>query len=311
MHFEALIDRKREAAKVRPQLVSAMIELTYGCNLRCVHCYNPTHEARGELSTAEVEKILSQLAVEGCLWVSFTGGELFTRRDAGALVRYAKSLGMVVSLITNATLITPALADEIQEMNPYQLEISIYGATADVYESVTRVRGSFSHFVRGVELLLERKVDFILKPVLMTLNVHEKDAMIAFAQTRGLRWRASTEIHPRVDGNLEPLAYRLSPERSFEIWRELSGEAIRRNQASEASMESGCGSAGQLFDCLCGKSSAAVTPYGELNLCVSLQEPRFDLKRATLQEGWQQLVEHVENARPGPAYECQQCSLAT
>ncbi len=52
----------------------ATMELTYGCNLRCVHCYNPTHKAKGELSTQEFYRIIDQLAQEGCFLITFTGG---------------------------------------------------------------------------------------------------------------------------------------------------------------------------------------------------------------------------------------------
>ena len=49
--FDQLMCRLREKVGTAPQMVQAMVELTYGCNLRCVHCYNPTHEARNELTS--------------------------------------------------------------------------------------------------------------------------------------------------------------------------------------------------------------------------------------------------------------------
>ena len=52
----------------------ATIKLTYGCNLRCVHCYNPTHKAKGGLSTQEFYRTIDELAQEGCFLITFTGG---------------------------------------------------------------------------------------------------------------------------------------------------------------------------------------------------------------------------------------------
>jgi len=52
----------------------ATLELTYGCNLRCVHCYNPTHKAKGELSTQDFYQMIDQLSQEGCFVITFTGG---------------------------------------------------------------------------------------------------------------------------------------------------------------------------------------------------------------------------------------------
>ena len=52
--FWARLSAKAAAQRVP---VEAMIEVTYGCNLRCVHCYNPTHQAKGELATAQITTV--------------------------------------------------------------------------------------------------------------------------------------------------------------------------------------------------------------------------------------------------------------
>ncbi|MBI4223797.1 MAG: radical SAM protein, partial [Deltaproteobacteria bacterium] len=315
--WEQLMGRFVQKARGKPQIVKVMVELTYGCNLRCVHCYNPTHQARGELTTKQVLKILDDLQTEGSLHVGFTGGELFTRNDAGAILRYAKQLGFVINILTNATLITPSLADQIREINPYLVEVSVYGATAGTYESVTRVPGSFGKFVKGVDLLSARNVPVMLKLVLMTLNAHELEAMKAFAKIRRLRYKFSTEILPKVDGSLEPLSYRLPPDRIFEIWRKEVGQGIRdfamesgNNGREEAREREGCGRHGTLFACGCGKSQAAITPHGKLNLCLSVYQPLYDLTKGSMKKGWQNLVRMVAQARPRPRYECPDCSLS-
>ncbi len=73
---ELSLDVHTRAADTRA-VVDAQIELTYGCNLHCVHCYTDCYNRpdliKRELSYAEVNRILDQLAAEGCLWVCFTG----------------------------------------------------------------------------------------------------------------------------------------------------------------------------------------------------------------------------------------------
>lgn len=305
--FGDLLDQLNREAVISPKMVQVMVELTYGCNLRCVHCYNPTHEAKNELRTDQVFKILDDITLQGCLWVGFTGGELFTRRDAMEIMRYAKSKGLVISLLTNATLITPSMAAQIRDLDPYQVDVSVYGATASTYEAVTRVPGSFAHFVRGVDLLVEHRLPTLLKIVLMTLNAHELEAMKRLAAARRLPYKVTTDIHPTVDGRKEPLAYRLAPEQAFEVWKQVNGEEARhalRHGARET-----CGATGKLFDCLCGKSGAAITPYGELNLCISVYYPRYSLMQGTMDEGWRELVHRVAATSPRPTYECDGCSL--
>ena len=318
--LDELLTRLSQKATPVPRLAQAMVELTYGCNLRCVHCYNPTHEATQERTTDEVLRTLDQLVDGGCLRVGFTGGELFTRRDAIEILRYARRRGLLITILTNATTLTPALADQIQALQPYQVDISVYGATAATYEAVTRVPGSFDRFLHGVDLLNDRGIPVMLKLVLLKINVHEHDAMRGLAGARHLPYQVNTDVHPTVDGSLEPLAHRLTPEQAFEVWRRESGQTLLAN-ATQGSrrgaphlqpavvVEEGCGSAEGPFHCRCGTSSAAVTPYGELNLCLSIYHPRYDLTSGSVQEGWRHLVDLVATAKAGPDYECPACPL--
>ena len=95
----------------------ATIELTYGCNLRCLHCYNPTHRALPqELTTAEVCTILTQMAELGVLTVSLSGGEPSLRPDIETILRHARRTGLLVSLLSNATRMTPAFASLLDEV---------------------------------------------------------------------------------------------------------------------------------------------------------------------------------------------------
>ena len=84
--------------------------------------------------------------------------------DFEELYLCARRLGMKVLLFTNARLITPHLADLFARVPPLvPIEITVYGMRQESYEAVTRTPGSFAQFRRGVNLLLERKVPFIVK----------------------------------------------------------------------------------------------------------------------------------------------------
>ena len=66
--------------------VEASLEITRRCPLECQHCYNnlPMGDlaARNrELSKQEYEQLLTELADMGVIWLLFTGGEIFARKD--------------------------------------------------------------------------------------------------------------------------------------------------------------------------------------------------------------------------------------
>jgi radical SAM protein with 4Fe4S-binding SPASM domain len=305
--FWARLSAKAAAQRVP---VEAMIELTYGCNLRCVHCYNPTHQARDELTTAQITAVIDQLVDAGCLALAFTGGEIFTRRDLFEIAAYAKHKGFAITLLTNATLITPERAERVQALHPHCVETSIYGATRDTYERVTRVPGSFQAFLAGVQLLRERRVPLLIKMPVMTVNQREVQEAKTLVEGWGIKFIYSTEIFPRVDGSLEPLQYRLPPDEVVHVDETILGSR-RWRAGGGVGKDKSCRAHAGLFSCKCGKSSLAVTPYGRMNLCVSLPTPQYDLRSGTLADGWRILVDLVDQAgaAPGDAYECPQCPV--
>ncbi len=283
----------------------ATLELTYGCNLRCVHCFNPTHKAKGELSTQDFFQMIDQLSQEGCFVITFTGGEIFTRWDSFEIFSYAKNKGFSIILFTNATLITPERADRIQALEPWRVEISIYGATQETYEKVTGIAGSFGRFLAGIERLRERKVPLLVKMPAMTLNRHEVKQAKALVEGWGIRFVYCPEIAPRQDGSLEPLQYRITPQELIQLDQEILGKWDEKDGKEEEKCQANEG----LFRCGCGKSSMAVTPYGEMNLCINFPVPQYDLRTGSVSSGWKALVEYVDSASPGQAYECPSCDV--
>src|SRR3990167_1268938 len=84
------------------------IELTFRCNLNCVHCYCPTlgpQDIERELNYQEICRIIDDMLAEGCLWWTISGGEPLIREDFQDIYIYARKKGLLITLFTNGTLI--------------------------------------------------------------------------------------------------------------------------------------------------------------------------------------------------------------
>ena len=196
--------------------LSGSIEVTERCNLRCVHCYinQPAGDAAArarELSLDEWCGLLDQMADEGCLWLLLTGGEPFLRPDFLDLYLHAKKLGMLVTIFTNGTTITPRIADTMAEWRPSGIEITLYGSTEETYERVTGVPGSYARCMAGIELLLARDLPLKLKSMVLTLNRHEVWEMKAYAEGLGLEYRFDPALNLRLDGDGGAAQFRIPP----------------------------------------------------------------------------------------------------
>ena len=132
------------------------------------------------------------------------------RGDVFEIFAHAKAKGFAITILTNATLITPERADRLKVLRPHNVEISIYGATQETYERVTRIPGSFTAFITGIQLLRERRVPLVIKMPVMTLNQHEVQQAKALVEGWGIKFVYSTDVLPEdVDAlNAEFAPYR-------------------------------------------------------------------------------------------------------
>ncbi|MGH7206013.1 MAG: radical SAM/SPASM domain-containing protein [Nitrospiraceae bacterium] len=303
---EQFIDALSAKARKMRSPESVTFELTYGCNLRCVHCYNPTHRALPhELTKEEIVSILRQLADLGVVQLHFTGGEPLVRPDAFDIYGQAKRLGFVLYLLSNATRITSPAADALQELEFYSITISIYGATKAAYEQVTQVPGSYEQFLRGLDCLASRKLPVIVRMPVLIGNAGEVRDARRLVEGYGFKFQYCLDIIAKTNGDSSPLSHRLSP-----------SDKVRINQAMLGSLhkpmtDPSCAANGTFIECSCGQSRFAITPYGEMNLCVAFPIPKYDLRKGTVKDGWEVLKQTVDRARPNEQYECPTCDVRT
>ncbi len=163
-------------------------------------------------------------AVElGALWC-LTGGEPLLRRDFEEIYLGLKRFGLLVSMFTNACLVTPEHVELLRHYPPRDIEVSVYGATRETYEAVTRRPGSYDAFVRGLDMLLDSGLKVRLKAMAMRSNVHELDEISRFCHERTKDYyRFDPLLHLRFDGdpvrNNEIRAERLTPEEVVAVER--------------------------------------------------------------------------------------------
>jgi len=292
--------------------VSGSIELTFRCNLRCAHCYcnlpaNDQDAVKKELKTEEVLHIFDQIAEAGCLWLLITGGEPLLRKDFLEIYTYAKKKGFITTLFTNGTLMTPEIADYLAEWPPHSVEITLYGATKETYESVTKISGTYERCKRGIDLLLEREIPLGLKTMLMTLNHDEVSQIKEYAEGLGVKFRYDPLLNPRLDGNKTPCNFRLSPEEVIKLdladekrakeWREYCEKFVRPFRSDS------------LFVCGAGVSTFHIDPYGRMSACEMTRFQSYELRCGSFQGGWYEFIPEFLAKKPTSDYPCGRCEL--
>jgi radical SAM protein with 4Fe4S-binding SPASM domain len=299
------------------------IEVTRRCPLDCLHCYNnlpmSDHVARAaELTFDEHCRLLDELVEAGCLWLLYTGGEIFARKDFLEIYTEAKKRGFLITLFTNGTMINERIADYLAEYRPFAIEITLYGATRKTYEALTQIPGSYDRCIKGIRLLLERGLPLKLKTVPTTINQHETFEMKRLAEEEfGVEFKFDSLINPRIDCSQSPLAVRISPEKVVELdfSEPKRKEDYRRMAEEELSMPLVVEQAErQKYTCGGGVAGCAIDPNGTMSICVISHQQGYNIRQGSFREGWEGPLREIRNqprTRPSICDRCQIQSLCS
>ena len=309
---------RKFAAQARVDRVplTGMLEITSRCNLRCVHCYlgpqEEQHRKRAqEMSTAEVRSLIDQMADAGTLYLTITGGDPMMRPDFPDIYRHAKLRGLIVDVFCDGILVTDRMVALFRELPPSVVEISIYGATAETYERVTQVPGSFAKFLAGVRRLVDAGIRTNFKSVLMTLNKHEFPAMRAMAREWGGNFRHDSAVFPCLsDRNAEPLDLRVTPEEAIDV--EFSDPVQLEKLSEYFERWDNLPARAEMYQCGAGQTAFYVTPFGEVSPCLMTTQYRYALRghEGGFASRWQDDVGRLRSKRPeNPDHGCNSCSM--
>jgi len=287
-------------------------ELTMRCNLHCQHCYIPpdwrSKQQEGELNLQEIKSILDQVTDAGCFWLLLTGGEPLSRPDFLDIYSYAKHKGLILTLFTNGTLITPRVADYLEEWRPFNIEITLYGATEETYENVTGIPGSYKHCRRGIELLLEHNLPLVLKTMVMKPNYHELEQMKAIADSLGVQFRFDPVLHAAIDKSTRPISLRLTPE---EVVKLEKADPVRASKWPKSLREKMTyrEKDRSLYLCGAGKTSFHIDGKGRLSACISNRKPAYDLKKGSFKDGWEIYLPKITSVEYSDGFKCGGCPI--
>jgi len=192
--------------------VHAQFAVTYRCNARCIHCYYGDFLRKtSEFSLSEIMCLLKRLAKEGTLDIGFTGGEPFLRKDFLDIARYARKLGFLINIATNASLITKYKAKELSLLYPSLVRVSLYGGGREAYSKITGNPDLFIKTIRGLDFLIHHKV--VTEVMIPVFNFYTMDDLLVMGKicsSLGVGYDFSFAFYPRLNRDLKPLEYLVS-----------------------------------------------------------------------------------------------------
>jgi mycofactocin radical SAM maturase len=289
-------------------------ELTYACNLACVHCLSSSgRRDPRELTTDECKRVIDELERMQVFYVNIGGGEPTVRKDFWELVEYATSHHVGVKFSTNGSRITAERAEWLARSDYVDVQISLDGATPEVNDRV-RGPGSWAMAMQAIERLHAAGMkDFKLSVVVTKENVSQLDAFEMIAERYGAQLRI-TRLRPSGRGvdvwdELHPTPQQ---QRDLYAWLRARGERVLTGDSFFHLSPLGGGLPG-LNLCGAGRVVCLIDPVGDVYACPFAIHDAFLAGNVRsdggFQKVWRESELFADLRRPGGGGACGSCGF--
>lgn len=297
---------KRRIWEQNHHLYSVIFEITPHCNFNCVHCYLHDHHQNKMLSYERITEIIDLLYEKEVLFLTLTGGDIFTRRDFLDIYLYAKKKGFIVELYTNGALINDKIIDTFKKYPPLLVDISLYGACEDTYRKVTEVSGAFDAVMNNIQKLKDAGIRVSLKAPVLNLYYKELPQLEAIAERFDVPFRTGFEIFPSIDNDdsvtnyVVPLADALQYE--FKQFADSPRTFADDPDAEFVDLVK----ERPLFRCKLGRASCVIDYEGRMCPCMSFRHAGTVITAENFDEVWDSFSQYPK-MKASPEYKCLKC----
>lgn len=289
-------------------------ELTYACNLSCVHCLSSSgRRDPRELSTEECKAVIDTLEAMQVFYVNIGGGEPTVRPDFWELIDYATAHRVGVKFSTNGVKLDPERCRQLAANDYLDVQISLDGATAEVNDHV-RGPGSYDTAIRAMANLKAAGMrGFKLSVVCTRFNIPQLDEFKAIADEYGAQLRL-TRLRPSGRGadswdELHPL-----PEQQRELynWLVAHGDEVLTGDSFFHLSAYGQALPG-LNLCGAGRVVCLIDPVGDVYACPFAIHEEF-LAGSVREEGgftrvWRESALFTRLREPQSGGACASCTF--
>lgn len=314
--------------------INGTFELTVRCNLHCKMCLfrhddreNPEIMKR-ELTAEQWIDMARQAAEAGTGGILITGGEPLIRSDFAQIYEGIYKHGFLITLYTNATLITPDIMELFRKYPPHKIGVTVYGASGETYEKVCGNAQAFKNTLEGIRKLQTLPSLLEFRTTIIKDNLEDAKAIDELIHREfGAQYpvtQTGTVIQSVRGACADVNSCRLSPKdnlnlmlsRSIDALKQIVGEdnfseenvRLRYNKRlpeKECEPENGHPT---LLGCKGGMDSYTVTWDGKLQACQLFGAFYTDALALGLKKAWEQFPYAVKLL---PIDEkCQKCKIS-
>lgn len=163
--------------------LTGTFELTPGCNLDCKLCYKYLDKGQmkqGELTTDQWISLIDEACDAGMMFATLTGGECLLYPGFRQIYEHLQSRGILISILTNGTLLDEETVDWLAERSPLRVQISVYGSSPERYKAITGNGDAFYKVDKAINLIKQAGIPFTLAITISKQLVGDFEAILKY-----------------------------------------------------------------------------------------------------------------------------------
>lgn len=318
----------QKAARMSSPL-NGIFELTGRCNFNCKMCYvhNQSQQdvaamQQKELSVSQWVKIAEQAREAGLVFLLLTGGEAMLRKDFLQLYQKLSTMGFRLVINSNGSLLTQSVLDCFSKYPPARVNVSVYGASNESYQSLCGV-SAHDRVVQGIHAL--RQMDVPVR-ILMTItpdNVQDMEAVYALSRQEETLIEMTSYCFPPIrlhDNTWGENCARFSAEEAGKVMAKRDRLLLQDDQKFAEKGRMMLTQTGQCLvegafpeeehigepsSCGAARNSFWITWDGKMRPCGLMDHPQANVLEVGFDAAWQQMKKEIEKIRL--PYECRHC----
>ena len=265
--------------------VTAVWEITMGCNMRCAHCGSSCAEPLpDELTTEEALKVCDDMKTLGMKWITLSGGEPLLRKDWPLLAGRLYRNGIIPNIITNGWLVTEKVVKTAEENGVETISVSLDGIQP-THDKI-RKKGSYNKVIQALQILKACRHVSGVNTTVTKQNIGQLDALKQILIENGvdlwqlqiglpmgnLKNNRDSIIDPADVDYLLDYAYRTTMEGRIKVFPADCLGYFTGNESIVRQISTGSPTPVLWQGCNAGKRSFGLLHNGDVLGCTSIRE---------------------------------------
>lgn len=205
-NIEELIDFQAETTEFLGKngfLPRLFLEMTYNCNLKCLHCFNEKHQKPSYITFEEIKPLIDEAEKLGTFYIALSGGECTLNPDFIRILEYIREKKLAFDFFTNGQTLydNNEFFQKVIDLYPFKISLSLYSMNPETHDKITCVKGSHYKTLNVIKKLQANNINVEIKCFLTKYNAYDYKDIQMFAKEHNISLTIDYELLSNPDNS--------------------------------------------------------------------------------------------------------------